>query len=105
MEKTSAIEAINKMREALDKLENAIKKDDHITFDYRARQLDDSLSLPLGSIWRSRDLIDLFLTRSSNAASRAAALAVEDKRGVNFANLMNKKARELNMESYFINEN
>lgn len=95
--------SLTKLMTSLIAVEN-LNEDDQVIFDYRARQLDDSLSLPLGSIWRPRDLIDLFLTRSSNAASRAIALAVEDKKGIDFSDLMNKKARELNMESYFINE-
>jgi len=95
--------SLTKLMTALIATEN-LENDEIVTFDHQARQLDDSLSLPIGSKWRSSDLIDLLLIRSSNAASRAIALAVEDKLNANFTDLMNKKARELAMESYFINE-
>ena len=100
--------SITKVMTALIAFEN-VPSNTAVTIDSVSLQQDGESSLVAGERWKLKDLIDFSLVESSNDGMTAVASAVgaiseglPDERGlgrVSFIDMMNQKARELNLKN------
>lgn len=76
-----------------------------VTISKKAIESEGDDKLNIGERWLMASLIDFTLIKSSNDGASAISENVEKNLSVNFIDLMNKKANELNLrQTYFINE-
>ena len=81
-----------------------LPNDVNIVITPQALSAEGDSGLTVGEIWHLQDLIDATLIPSSNDGAQALALSMSDESTTRAVLMMNRRARELGLESmYFVN--